>query len=274
MNVGKKRTAVIAAVAAAALVVVSPITALAASSETLDATGTTQANATVNTQRDGLLSDGAENIGVTDIDVQAKVSGGPEIVYSVTIKWGDMQFEYDYGSTWNPTTHSYNAGASGQAGGGWVATYVTGTNTGTPVNNGIIITNDSNFPVTADFAYDGTTGTTALNADTTVAGSVVGIFADANSAFTSAVLAAGKDGSFGAASLVPSTMTLEMDHSNVTAAGTFYYYKDAADGSNIGNKYFALSGTPDTSGPASFTNVGKITVTIQPATGVTKVTNS
>ena len=205
-------------------------------------------------------------------NVQAMVSGGPEIIYSVDIEWGAMKFEYDYGSTWNPSTHTYGAGNSGNQGGGWVSTYVDAD------NNKITVTNNSNFPVTADFAY---TGGTALNADPTVAGSVIGIFSYTNTDLqTASVLAAGLNGNIAPATSTPTTMTLEMNVSSIPA-GTGYYYKqvDPADNANkaadsTDDIFFALSGKPDNGGPKTFTDVGQISVTIAPAQGATAATIS
>lgn len=261
----------IAAAAAVALTVTCPVTAFAASSsQTIENKGET-IEGTPSTYRNGTVDGGETEIGTQDIDVQARVIGGSEIVYNVTIEWGAMQFEYDYGSTWNPTTHSY--GANGQSNGGWITSpYVDGSNSaGAPVNNGIIITNDSNFPVTADFSYDTTNGAT-LNAVPTAQGSVVGIFGDSNNELTS-LLSKGAGNGIPTGNTSPTSMILEMNHSQLTAAGTFYYYKNSQGGSNTGNKYFALSGKPDTGGPTAFTKVGTIKVTLKPATGATKETN-
>lgn len=93
----------------------------------------------------------------TDINVQARVKGGPAIKYDITITWNAMQFEYNYGKEWNPTTHKYE----GLSAAGWtIDPYVTGANThntdgsvATTVNNGIHIYNASNWPVDVDFSY-------------------------------------------------------------------------------------------------------------------------
>ncbi len=65
------------------------------------------------------------------------------IVYSVTIVWGAMDFTY-HDSSWNPATHSYNAG--------WTAD-----------GNTVKVINDSNTAITAKLSYaakDGFTGIT------------------------------------------------------------------------------------------------------------------
>lgn len=230
--------------------------------------GTTVKN---NAQYDGQDDITALATNPATFNVQAKVSGGPEIIYSVDIEWGAMQFEYDYGSTWNPSTHTYGAGTSGNQGGGWVvSSYVDGT------NNKITVTNNSNFPVTADFAY---TGGTALNTDPTVAGSVIGIFSYTNSELqTASVLAAGLNGNITPATSTPTTMTLEMNVASIDV-GTGYYFavtdpklKTNGDEDSTDDIYFALSGKPDNGGPTTFTDVGQISVTIAPAHGANYAT--
>lgn len=217
---------------------------------------------------DGTTTD-ANGLADTQIDVQAQVIGGSEIVYSVKIDWGNMKFVYDYGSAWNPSTHSYTgtSGGTGAQGGGWVPSYVDGT------NNVITITNNSNFPLDADLAY--TPGTASLNANAGATGSVVGIFADANATFTTPILNEGAGGA-NTQNMATSSAVLEMNHENITDAGTFYYYKTSSSGSNVASKFFALSGTPDPGLNTTFssmTTVGQINVSLAPVTGATKVTN-
>lgn len=265
----KKRIGVIAAAAVAALVVTFPSTALA---ETFNfsETGTVSENSTNPNLYDGNIDGGATEIGIATTstnEVKAVINPGFEIIYNVTVEFGAMEFEYDYGSTWNPTTHQYGTGSGQQT--GWVVTNrVEGVNApGAIVNNGIRITNDSNFPVKAEFSYDDSG--TPLNADKTASGSVVGIFADNNT-----TLAGLLDKGYGVVSTTytnPDPVTLEMDHSRL-GIGEFFYYKDSFNGASIADKYFALSGKPDQNGPNTLTAVGAITVTIKPETGVTKYT--
>lgn len=90
-------------------------------------------------------SGNSTEIGTSNIDVQAKETGNAhEIVYSVTVTWGTMQFEYYYGPTWDPGSHSYK-GASGE---GWKDSYVDGS------NNRIKVVNDSNWPVDVEVSFD------------------------------------------------------------------------------------------------------------------------
>ncbi len=203
----------------------------------------------------------------TDIGVSARTSGSNELQYYIDIEFGAMQFEYDYGSTWNPTTHSYVTGSSGRQGGGWVKTpYLNGS------NNQITVTNNSNFPVEASFSFDTSgSGVTPLNADPDAPHSVIGIFSDDDLAFYNDpdLLLEGRYGG-NAENMRTASVTLEMDHSTVGSGG-FYYYKNSATGSNIAWEFFALSGIPDTGGPTWFQKVGTINVLISPSQGVTRV---
>ena len=165
--------------------------------------------------------------------------------------------------------HIHTQGGSGSQGGAWVTSgYLA------DVNNLITITNDSNFPLEADLSY--TPGTTSLNANPSAAKSVIGIFGNANTDFTANDILNEGEGGAHTATMKRAHAVLEMDHHNITANGTFYYYRDSSSGSNVANKYFALSGVPDAGLNTTFnsmTTVGKIKVSLKPATGVTKVTN-
>ena len=84
----------------------SASTAVAASSPvTVTGDGGTTYNTT--TDRYDANTTDPNGLADTEFDVQAQVIGGSEIVYSVKIEWGNMKFVYDYGSAWNPSTHSY-----------------------------------------------------------------------------------------------------------------------------------------------------------------------
>ena len=130
-----------------------------------------------------VVSSGGKLNGATDealnpasIDVLVSTEGGSDIIYDVDISYGDMKFVYDYGSVWDPDEHKYTAGPSGKQSGGWVTSGVNGT------NNKITLTNNSNFPVQADFAY--TADGEQLNSSSTATGSFTGIFTDDNSKLT------------------------------------------------------------------------------------------
>ena len=57
-----------------------------------------------------------------------------------------MNFEYNYGSVWDPATHSYS---SGEKEGSWKTSCLNGT------NNKISVENNSNYPVTVDLSKKG-----------------------------------------------------------------------------------------------------------------------
>lgn len=190
----------------------------------------------------------------TDIDVQARVTGGGDIVYNVEITWGDMQFEYDYGSAWNPATHSYQpVGATT----GWNTNdYVDGT------NNKINIVNHSNFPVLATFEYAGVPDIFG----TPLSGYPVGgIFHTNNATLATLVTANNTD----PASYSAPTLTLNTNKTGLVT-GDRYYYKTSDDGNYSGSVYFSLLGTPGRNlNMSQFTSVGTVTVRIAPETGVT-----
>ena len=197
----------------------------------------------------------------TSIDVQAQTTGGGDIVYSVKIDWGAMKFEYDYGSTWDPATHKYISGSTGNQDGGWnTTTYVDGT------NNKITITNDSNFPVNADFAYSNT-DPAVFNAEVTNT-SVAGMFGTDNATLKTAV----DDNTTNTLSLVAPTLALNTDKSALTA-GDVYYYQGSDNGKNTDDIYFSLIGKPDRGIKlTTMQSVGTIKVTITPATATTQAT--
>ena len=160
----------------------------------------------------------------TEIDIQAITSGGSEIVYDLDVAWGAMQFEYDYGSTWNPATHSYTTGNSGRQQGGWVMSYVDG------VNNKITVTNNSNFPMKADFSY--ANGGTSLNANPGAQGSVTGVFAYATADLTQAELDKGVLGPYSSGVSTSASLTMEMDASNILTGGYYYWAADNTGATN------------------------------------------
>ena len=207
----------------------------------------------------GAATPDGTNPNTYDIDVNAKTSGGGDIVYSVTVTWGDMNFEYNYGSTWDPATHSYNP--TGAQGGKWVDTYVNGT------NNKISVTNDSNFPIDANFRYAHNGGVNPFGVAPS-GHSVGGVFSGDNATILGWVAANTED----PVAHSTETMTLNMVKTGLTSREK-YYYKTDDNGTNTGDMYFALLGTPARGlGMTSLQSVGKITVTITPSTGVTPAT--
>ena len=200
-----------------------------------------------------------EDLDPASIDVLVTTEGGSDIIYDVDITYGAMKFVYDYGSVWDPDTHSYRAGSSGKQSGGWVLSGVNGT------NNKITLTNNSNFPVQADFEYTADSNN-KLNSSATT-GSVTGIFNKENTALTADVLAEGLNGSTVSA-MQTYQLILEMDITQL-ASGDSYYYKNTSGGASEGNVYFALSGKPDKGLTFSETKVGTIGITITPCQDVT-----
>lgn len=224
------------------------------------------------TERNGELS---ENNGEVKITVKAQTSGGDEIKYDVDIAWGAMQFEYDYGSTWDTTTHSYTIGSSGKQQGGWVPSYLVQEGTGV-TNNMIRVTNNSNFPMQAAFSYEAATG--AWDA---IRGSVTGRFStDANIFVTGAGASARTTEAVdnGTAGSADGILHMEMDASSL-ASGDFYYYKSNSAAAEGGTAYtqdifFTLAGKPSKGGPTTLEDIGTITVTITPEQSVTRATKS
>jgi len=210
------------------------------------------------------------------IDVQAKTSGGAEIVYDLTVSWGNMQFEYDFGGQWNPSSHTYTLGTSGKQGGGWTAAGVDGT------NNAITVKNDSNFPMTATFSFE--IGSTLNPSGNTNNGAVVGIFSENNNDFvttsggspsTTSLLDQGYNGTGIAAKMNP-TVNMEMVATELES-GQIYYATAGNATSNIDtakkDMYFALSGRPDTGlQQSSLTSIGTLKVKVAPYINATRIT--
>lgn len=258
------------------LMAVLPLNVMASSHEVvLNDSGSTTLNTSTNEYSSTLTSGNSAMEG--EIEVQAKTSGGVEIVYNIVISHGDMRFDYSYGKSWNPTFHQY----TGSGTEGWDTSYIDGT------NNQITITNNSNFPVDVGLVYDDTTGT-PLNADKTATGSVIGIFAKDIRSFTPAILAEGQGGSLSSSvykgeypantSTNPgSKIHLNMDASSISAGEKYYFTSHDSTGADTlagrGNKetvYFALSGKPDPQGPTSFVKIGSIKVTVTPAASASR----
>ncbi len=107
-----------------------------------------------------------ETNAITESDA-LKLAGPPDNTYNIIIDIKVMCFEYDYGYTWNPTTHSYSPGSTGLQHGGWnVEEYLDGE------KNRITITNYSTFPVQTTLKYE---NNYAFNEEVT-SSSVSGIF--------------------------------------------------------------------------------------------------
>lgn len=232
------------------------VNAAAESSVTLEGKGSTNY---LGTQSYEATIDGELTNYPAQINVQAQVSGGPEIVYNVKIIWGAMKFEYDYGRTWNPGTHSY----TGNPAGGWKSEGVNGE------NNRITVINNSNYPMTIGFDFE---EDSVLNADKTQDGSVIGIFSTTNSTFTAdnySILTKGLH-DIGAGSMT-ATLNLEMDPTNVETDSTYYVTDNSVTPATAATAYqkdmfFALAGTPDPgiTTLSSYGNVGSIKVTVEP----------
>ncbi|MCR4611778.1 MAG: hypothetical protein K5644_07770 [Lachnospiraceae bacterium] len=197
------------------------------------------------------------------IDVQAKTSGSGDIKYSVTVAWGDMQFEYDYGATWDPSTHTYSGGSSGTPGGGpgWNTDYLDG------IKNKITVTNDSNFPINANFGY----ANTADFGTPTSGYAVNGVFMTNNDTLVGEVTANDDNPT----SFTTPTLALNTCITELTSGDKYYSQNPPNEGVYVGSVYFSLMGTP-ARGLAMTTmqSVGTITVTITPATSVTSKTKA
>lgn len=193
------------------------------------------------------------------IDVQAKVTGVGDIVYSVKVEWGSMIFAYDYGSKWDPVNHKYISENGSSQDGGWNKNYLDGT------NNKITVTNDSNYPVDVNFSY---TNTAAFNPSGTTVSSVNGIFDLVNADLITKVAAT----PINTSNLVAPTLSLNTVKDNL-ASGEKYYYQGADDGDNSKDIYFSLIGKPDRGiDLRTLQSVGSIDVVITPATTVTMAT--
>ncbi len=252
--------------------------AISASAENeinITGTGTTTQNASTGLYNANQTADLENN--PASIDVQAKTSGGAEIVYDLTIKWGNMQFEYDFGGQWSPSSHTYTLGTSGKQGGGWTAAGVDGT------NNKITVDNDSNFPMTATFSFE--IGSTLNPSGNTNNGAVVGIFSENNNDFvtgsgssssTTSLLDQGYNGTGITSAITKPTVNMEMVATELES-GQIYYATAAnvtsSEDTAIKDMYFALSGRPDTGlQQSSLTSIGTLKVQVAPFKNATQIT--
>lgn len=193
-------------------------------------------------------SGNSTEIGTSDIDVESKETGNAhEIVYSVTVTWGAMQFEYYYGPTWDPGSHSYK-GANSE---GWKDSYVDGT------NNMIYVKNDSNWPVDVEVTFQLELG--RFNSNSGLNSSVKGRFSDDNDILINNL----------GASTANSCGSDRLDFQLSSSDTTKKYYNvspDPLDGVATNKTiYFTLWGTPDKAKAKSdFTKAGTINVKVSP----------
>ena len=248
-----------------ALFMACAVNAAAESSVNLEGTGSTTylGPSSYRATIDGQLTNSPAKI-----TVQAQVSGGPEIVYNVQISWGAMMFEYDYGRTWDPQSHSY----TGNPVPTWKSEGVNGE------NNRISVRNNSNYPMTIGFDFE---EGTVLNTDSSQNGSVIGIFSTTNNTFIAddySILTKGLNDT--GAGNKTATLDLEMDTTHLGHDSFYYATNDsvtpaAAAAAYQKDMFFALAGKPDPGITlASPGEVGNIIVTVKPYNNATmKFTN-
>lgn len=84
------------------------------------------------------------NNGSKDVTATYKAGAVSDIIYSVDVSWGSMEFTYTSPAqgTWNPETHAYDGA---ETTGRWSC--------GTDANK-ITVTNHSNTDITADLSYN------------------------------------------------------------------------------------------------------------------------
>lgn len=206
--------------------------------------------------------------GGTEIGVFVNAEGGEDITFSIHIDWGEMKFKYNFGTTWDPKTHSYHGATKS----GWMKSYADGT------NNKIEVFNNSNYPVHAEFTYKHV----ATDIFNRAAGGTDAV--DGGFALDNADLLAHWDEIRGSADLhdpvktVPykvegkTDVKLDMCTDALLPGDIAYSYEDKDEPNNIihfDEVYFALFGLPDrnisvgTGG--TFEQAGSITVHIKPA---------
>lgn len=201
----------------------------------------------------GLINGQGTTIGEEQsIDVTSKEVGNEhKIIYSVEISWGAMNFEYNYGSAWDPATHKYT---STKTEGEWK---VTGCLDGT--NNRIDVTNNSNYPVTVDMSFKKEEG--RFNTVTTDT-SVRGVFNSDKD-----VLATNINGSSASACGIVGTPSIDLASADTedkyTGRGTGH--TDINSGKTSVTMYFGLWGIPDKDkAQKDGAKAGTITVSVKP----------
>lgn len=144
------------------------------------------------------VNDG-ENSKSTDVKATYVAGSTADTVYSVDLQWGSMEFTYTGESqgTWNPETHEYDNGIAG----GW---------TWADKANEIVVTNHSNAPVKAKFAY-----TPAADYD-----KINGAFKGIDLVSNEATLNAGVENNAKDASKVTSALEISGDLASSTAEKT------------------------------------------------------
>ena len=174
-----------------------------------------------------------------------------KIIYSVEISWGAMNFEYNYGSAWDPVTHKYT---STKTEGEWK---VIGCLDGT--NNRIDVTNNSNYPVTVDMSFQKEEG--RFNTVTTDT-SVRGVFNSDKDA-----LATNINGSSASACGIVGTPSINLASADTEDkyTGTGTGHADINDGKTSVTMYFGLWGIPDKDkAQKDGAKAGTITVSVKP----------
>ncbi len=206
------------------------------------------------------------------IDVQARVTGDAEIIYYVQVQWGDMKFEYNYGQTWDPAQHKYVTPSGGSSSAGWNKSYIA------DANNFITVTNDSNFPVTAEFNYAHDDPNVFNDNPDTTLNAVKGTFGTSNTAANTGLQALADLGQTNTQSITSSyTMRLNTVTTALEDGDTYYYHTGYETEPAENTVYFTLVGVPDNSRVntlRTFAKRGTITVTIAPSLATTQATKS
>lgn len=140
-----------------------------------------------------------ENSKSTDVKATYVAGSLAGTVYSVDLQWGSMEFTYTGESqgTWNPETHEYDNGIAG----GW---------TWADKANEMVVTNHSNAPVKAKFAYTPVADYDKIN----------GTFKGTDLVSNEATLNAGVENNAKDASKVTSALEISGDLASGTAAKT------------------------------------------------------
>ncbi|MFQ8776529.1 MAG: hypothetical protein ACLR78_02360 [Roseburia sp.] len=162
-----------------------------------------------------------------------------------------MNFEYNYGSAWDPATHKYT---STKTEGEWK---VIGCLDGT--NNRIDVTNNSNYPVTVDMSFQKEEG--RFNTVTTDT-SVRGVFNSDKDA-----LATNINGSSASACGIVGTPSINLASADTEDkyTGTGTGHADINDGKTSVTMYFGLWGIPDKDkAQKDGAKAGTITVSVKP----------